>query len=422
MKKRLVACLMGMTMLLAAGCGADGSADDTEAVLPEDTEQTGAGAAEDDWVPAAAAFDLDGKEYVTLCDYSAIPVTITGSYTADDAAVEDYMQQIMGYYGPFYVTDDSKTVIGDGDIVNVDYVGKLDGVAFDNGSAEQQIIDVDNNSSVGMYASGYIAGFTDGLKGAKVGDVVDCPVTFPQEYTNEDLAGKDVVFTFTVNAVMKEVADPGELWSDAERKLYPTDTFLALFQTDTAGEVRSALQEILEMNLEQQRLNDIFAGVQEYLLENCTIDIPEDYLEARVSDYRHRYIEAYCAGDESQLGAYLQEYQGNTEEEMMELWRDAVSQTVSLELVMDAISQEMGIEIDEDEYAQYVAQAVQEEGCQSEDELYSLYGAGDTAYGERYFREIYRYNRGLDRLIENAAVTEEQAEDGTESVEETETE
>ena len=61
-----------------------------------------------------------------------------------------------------------------------------------------------NNSSTS--GSAYIDGFTDGLIGASVGDVIDSNVTFPDEYPNNpDLAGKEVVFTFTVNSIQKEV-------------------------------------------------------------------------------------------------------------------------------------------------------------------------------------------------------------------------
>lgn len=402
MRKRLTAWILAAGMLIVAGCGSqgDGEMGDTETVQPE-----GSGIAdlpEAEWKPAAAAFELNGSDYVTLCDYSAIPVTLTGDYTVDDADVQEYFSQVFEYYAPFYVTDTQKTVIGDGDIVNVDYVGKLDGVPFDGGSAENQMIDVDNNSSVGYYASPYIAGFTDGLKGAAVGDVIDCDVTFPENYGNTELAGKAVVFTFTVNAILKEVSSVEEI----------DDTFAQeQFSVDTVEEMYGVVRDALTAGAEQTRLSDIIQGVQDYLLDNCTVEIPQDYLEARVSDYRHQFIENYCSGDESQLETFLSEYYGKSVEEMEETWYDGMEQTISIEFVTDAIAQELGIQVDEAEYAEYVARAVEEEYCSTADELYALYGYGDAAYGEKYFRDIYRYSRTLEVLAESAAVEEAPAED-----------
>lgn len=403
MKKRVSAWILCATLLFAAGCGSTDSGDESTSGT-ESAGFVGAGLTDadatgrqEDWQPLSAAYDMNGSDYVTLCDYSEIPVTITGDYTVEDADVEEYFAQIFTYYAPFYVTDTDKTVIGDGDIVNVDYVGKLDGVAFEGGSAQNQMIDVDNNSSVGYYASRYIDGFTDGLRGASVGDVIDCDVTFPEEYGNTDLAGKAVVFTFTVNAILKEVSSIEEI----------DDTFAKeQFNVDTVEEMYGIVRDALVASAEQTRLGDVIQEVQNYLLENCEVEIPEEYLNARISDYRHQFIENYCAGDESQLEAYLSDYYGRTVEEMEEIWHDGVERTISIEFVVDAIAQELGIEVDEAEYAEYVAQAVEEEYCNTAEELYTLYGYGDAAYGEKYFRDIYRYGKALEALADTAVVEE----------------
>ena len=174
MKKRVLALLLCVsTAISMTGCGSKGeSVEATEAV--ENTEST-------EEVPAVplAQYDLKGSDYVTLCDYSAIPVTISGDYDVTDQDVLDYVEKIFTQGGPFYTADPDKTTVEEGDIVNVDYVGKLDGEAFSGGTAEDQNIDVSNNSSTS--GSAYIDGFTDGLIGASVGDVIDSNVTFPDD-------------------------------------------------------------------------------------------------------------------------------------------------------------------------------------------------------------------------------------------------
>ena len=129
------------TAISMTGCGSKSeSVEATEAV--ENTEST-------EELPAVplAQYDLKGSDYVTLCDYSAIPVTISGDYDVTDQDVLDYVEKIFTQGGPFYTADPDKTTVEEGDIVNVDYVGKLDGEAFSGGTAEDQNIDVSNNSS-----------------------------------------------------------------------------------------------------------------------------------------------------------------------------------------------------------------------------------------------------------------------------------
>ena len=95
---------------------------------------------------------------------------------------------------PSYSTDKSLTV-KDGDTVNIDYVGKIDGTAFDGGSTNGQGTDL-------VIGSGsYIDDFEDQLVGAHPGDEVEVTVTFPDDYSAADLAGKEAVFDVTVNGI-----------------------------------------------------------------------------------------------------------------------------------------------------------------------------------------------------------------------------
>ena len=95
---------------------------------------------------------------------------------------------------PSYSTDTSLTV-KDGDTVNIDYVGKIDGTAFDGGSTNGQGTDL-------VIGSGsYIDDFEDQLVGAHPGDEVEVTVTFPDDYGAADLAGKEAVFDVTVNGI-----------------------------------------------------------------------------------------------------------------------------------------------------------------------------------------------------------------------------
>ena len=93
-----------------------------------------------------------------------------------------------------YSTDTSLTV-ADGDTVNIDYVGTVDGVEFDGGSTQGMGTDLTIGSGL------YIDDFEEQLIGAHPGDTVEVNVTFPDSYGVEELNGKDAVFTVTVNGI-----------------------------------------------------------------------------------------------------------------------------------------------------------------------------------------------------------------------------
>ncbi len=103
-----------------------------------------------------------------------------------------------------------------GDCVNIDYCGKLDGVAFSGGTAKNVQLFLSD------YDNGYIPGFTEGIIGHSVGQTFDVDVTFPENYGAADLAGKAVVFTMTLNGICDlSVSDKDvESYPDNDYKTY----------------------------------------------------------------------------------------------------------------------------------------------------------------------------------------------------------
>jgi trigger factor len=405
MKKRILALLLcASTVISMTGCGSKGeSAEATEAV--ENTESTEEAPA----VPLAK-YDLKGSDYVTLCDYSVIEVTISGDYEVTDQDVLDYVEKIFTQGGPFYTADPDKTTVEEGDIVNVDYVGKLDGEAFQGGTAENQNIDVSNNSSAS--GTSYIDGFTDGLLGASVGDVIESNVTFPEDYNNEDLAGKEVVFTFTVNSIQKEVT------VDTMDDEFASEQF----HVDSVDAVYEQVRQYLESSAESTHKNDIYSAIEDYLLDNCTVDMPADYRSDVIEAIRQNFISRYCDGDESQMESVLTSY-GYTEESIEQEWSDSVESSIKLELIVKAIAEKEDIQIDDTEFENYVNNIVSNGGYGDADTLYSNYGYGDAVYGENQIRVIYLAGLVLDKLSETAVVTENAVEEteSTEAAESTET-
>lgn len=416
MKKRIVALLLCMaTVTTMTACNKkEETVEGTEAVETEDTEGEEKSAYTG---KRSGEFDLNYEDYVTLADYSNIEVSISGDYEVEDADVDDYISQMFEYYGPYYEADETKTVIAEGDIVDVNYVGKKDGEAFEGGTAENQIIDVSNNCSTS--GTSYIEGFTDGLIGASVGDEIDCNVTFPEDYQSEELAGQEVVFTFTINAIEKEITQD-QMTDEFVQENFGADSIDAMNE-----EVRSYLVNTAEHN----KSNDTYTAIQDWLVENCTVEIPQDYLDARVAEYQYNFEQQNCS-DGTSLEDYLSTYYGYTLDQALELWTEYMEENVKLEFILITISQKEGLELDEEEYTTYISNLISNSsstyGTSFEDEeaLYSFYGMGHAEEGEEYLRRIYVANLALDQLKEKATVTvvepTEETEEATEAVEDTE--
>lgn len=408
MKKKGVLLLLGIMMTVSmTACGGDKNQDNGEATEIVETTETAEESRKTDVVAASSAFDLNASDYVELCDYSAIEAVITGDYEVTDADVKEYLEQMFNAYGPFYRADPDKTTVAEGDIVNVDYVGTLNGEAFEGGTAENQNIDVYGNCAAGG-ATGYIEGFTEGLKTAAVGDVIDCDVTFPEDYGSTELAGKEVVFTFTVNSIQKEMTidDVDDAFAKEQ------------FETDTVEEMYEQIRSYLEMTAEYNKESDTYKALQTYLVDNSKVEVPQDYLEARVADYKRQFIEGSCGGDASQLESYLNTYYGKTEEEMDASWKEGMESSIGLEFIMATIAEELDITVDEAEYEEYIQNVATNSGYESVEAMYELYGYGDAVYGEKYVKNLYRYDRALDKVLETAIVTVQEPAEDTEEVSE----
>jgi trigger factor len=319
----------------------------------------------------------------TLADYVGIDVSLTGDYAVTDADVEDIIDSILSSAGidTREVTD--RTIVQDGDLVNVDYTGYLDGEAFDGGSATDTVVEISDDN-------GYIDGFTDGLIGAEVGTTIDCPVTFPEDYGVDSLNGQDVIFTFTINGIYENVTID-TLSDDAVE-----ENFGDKYDVHTAQE----LWDYVEDYLTDQAISNF---IEDYMLENSEVTVPEDYLEARLNEYQDSYATNYY-GDLETMETYM-EYYGTTLEEVRETWREYLDSSIQLELIFEAIASKENMEVDEEGYDEYLQNIISSYSS-DEETIYETFGNGDAEKGKAYVQRMYLMNKALDFTIENANVEE----------------
>ena len=174
-KKLLTAVLLTMTMLLAGCSGKDAGEEATgssESINPED--------------------------YVKIGTLEGIEVTAEVEGEITEADVDAQIESELNYYVQYanmydYEAVPDKTVVEDGDMVNIDYEGIKDGEAFAGGTAKGAYLEIGSGS--------FIDGFESGLVGHSVGEAVDLNLTFPENYSSTDLAGQAVVFHVTINSI-----------------------------------------------------------------------------------------------------------------------------------------------------------------------------------------------------------------------------
>ena len=356
----------------------------------KDKDKTGDTASEDSAAKSTTESTVEDlnynpADYVTLGEFENVPVTISGNYDTSDEAVEAYIAEQLAKLD--YVKDEDATEVKKDSVVNVDYTGLKDGVAFDGGTAVNQTIDVGKNASVD--GTTYIDGFTSGLVGAKVGDTVDCDVTFPENYGSAELAGQQVVFRFTVNYICKAAATVDGLTDEVVKEN---------FDYDSVAEYRKAMKAELEENVNAQKTSDIRSAVINTVVANATISgYPEEIVSQRKEAYLESYVTQYGGYDnfEAQMSAY-----GIDMDSFMADMEDGIKTNLETEMVFGLIADTLGLKLDEDGFSEYCQKMMTNNGVSSLDELYGNYG-GSTATGENYLRRIYICNKAVEYCIDH---------------------
>jgi trigger factor len=381
MKKKLVAAVLCAAMVISvSACGSSDTNTEAEESIAVAVESTESGEA----TVSSLDIEVDALSCVTtLADYNGIAVSLTGDYAVTDEDVEDKINFYLSNRGidTREVTD--RTTVQEGDLVNVDYTGYLDGETFDGGSATGSTIEISDDN-------GFIPGFTDGLIGAEVGTTLDCPVTFPEDYGVDSLNGQEVIFTFTINSIYEYVT-----FEDLDDDVVE-ETFGDTDDVHTAQELWDYAKNYL---IEQT----IPYYVQNYLLENSEVTVPEDYLEARLNEYQDSYATNYY-GDLETMETYM-EYYGTTLEEVRETWREYLDSSIRLELIFEVIASKENMEVDDEGYDEYLQNIISSYSS-DEESVYETFGNGDAEKGKAYVQRMYLMNKALDFTIENANVEE----------------
>lgn len=323
-------------------------------------------------------------------------------YIKEDATkqtFENYFANIAYAAGASVVKVTDRDAIQDGDLVKIDYTGYYDGVAFKSGTATDQYVDVKNNCiidlSTGEVVKTLDAGFSDVLKGAKVGSEVSADITLSDNYgtttlidgdndtandVKVDLSGKKVTFKYTIKEIQIEVTP--ESVTDAIVKEY--------FEPDYGV---STTEDFLKAVKGELGFNYVVSNV----IENSTFDISDDYMNKRVDQYQKVFEDLYCDKD-TDLNTVLQYFQTTLEAARKE-WATTLESQIKSELVFAALVEAEKLTVDEaelDEYVKNVQKDANTEGgneyLKEVENIYKMMGAGNAETGK-----VYWMNQGAVR-------------------------
>jgi trigger factor len=308
---------------------------------------------------------VDVSKYITLVDYKNISVPADEVAATDEEVEEDINSTLESYN---YVSDDSTLEVADGDVVNIDYEGKIDDEDFDGNTSNGSGYDLTIGSGT------FVDDFEEQLIGSHPGDELTVEVTFPDDYSNSDIAGKDAVFTVTINGI---TVTP-EL----------TDDFVAenldIDGVTTADEYRA----YVENTFYEDHLEDYLTN---YIYENSTVNsYPKSYLKdiKSILKYDDEYMMSYYNSMFESYGMTgygydnLWDYAGEDVTDEISYEKDLTSRakdTVKTAFVYQAIFEDAGLSIDVDAI---LSEMTDEYGEDYAQQMLDSYGQGYMAQAE----------------------------------------
>lgn len=305
------------------------------------------------------------SKHIKLAKYEQIVVD-----TSSKEYKETYKDVIsLDVYNYDLYVKTTEGVVKDGDNVNIDYVGKKDGVAFEGGTAENYNLLIGSDS--------FIDGFEDGLIGKNIGSTVNLNLTFPKDYGSEELAGKAVVFTVKINYVK----------SDVERK--PEEYYKEL-DFDTYEDYAKDLKE---------------RAVKDHIIKilKDTSEI-ESYPEADAEIIYKAYKNILDSEVQNNYGVNLQtylQYMNQSEDDFKkEIIEDQIHPIMDEQMVLYSIFDKEKMELDKNLINERINEKVKQYNTTSV--------TADTIinfYGEYYFEYSVIYDEVVEFLYKNVKIS-----------------
>ena len=265
------------------------------------------------------------KPDVTLGEYKGVEVKREHTLVTEDE-VNAEIEKERNKQAAEVAVDDRP--VAEGDTVNLDYSGSVDGVKFAGGTAEAQTLKIGSHT--------FIPGFEEQMVGMNIGEEKDLEVTFPQEYHAEELAGKKAVFHVKVNGI-----------TETQLPALDDDFAKDISEFDTLDEYKADVRAKLEAQAAERDNNAFTNAVIEKVMENATVEIPEAMVERQI-DSMVRNFEARLAQQGLKLADFIK-YTGQDEKSFRNQYREQAEKSVRANLVLEAVENAENFEATEEE-------------------------------------------------------------------------
>lgn len=324
---------------------------------------------------STAEADMTGTKYsaeVTLPEYKNITIAESLVEVTDDLKKKVDFNVLLATIADFTNVEQLEGTVENYDVVNIDYVGTINGAEFEGGTAE--------GVNLGIGSGDFIDGFEDGLVGVKTGSTVTLSLQFPEDYGNEELNGKDVVFEVTVNYIL---GMNDEFISDNSELLR-----YFLYRYFSKAELVKTEAEYREIVNEGLKVQNIISSVFEKISSETEIVENEDEINAYITENMSTY-EAMAESYEMTVEEILSYSTGYTSVEEFEAYLRQIHKNMVL---MMALAQEEGISVTEEEYEDvvnamvYISSGEYEDIAAFEADYEKQDMVDDILYGKVYYK------------------------------------
>lgn len=309
--------------------------------------------------------------------------------------VENHLKSLQERHARLESVEDRP--IQEGDTAVIDFEGFIDGEAFSGGKGEDYSLEIGSGS--------FIPGFEEQLIAMEVGEEREIAVDFPEDYQQEDLAGKKAVFKVKVKEIKEKV-------------ILPLDDEFAkdVSEFETIEELREDVKAKIEESAKEESKNILKNKVLEKVLEDCEVNLPDVMVERKID----QFMQDMDQGMQRQ-GITLEKYLEITQssrEDLREEYRARAEEAVKAELTLEEIAKQENIEISEEELDKEF-ESMAESYQQDKEKIKGMFQMQGTL---DMLKKNMLMEKTLDILVEQSEVIElssdEQEEQGAEEKEE----
>ena len=313
------------------------------------------------------------KPDVTLGEYKGVEVKREHTLVTEDEVNAEIEKERNKQAAEVSVED---RAVAEGDTVNLDYSGSVDGVKFAGGTAEAQTLKIGSHT--------FIPGFEEQMVGMNIGEEKDLEVTFPEEYHAKELAGKKAVFHVKVNSI-----------TETQLPALDDDFAKDISEFDTLDEYKANVRAKLEAQAAERDNNAFTNAVIEKVMENATVEIPEAMVERQI-DSMVRNFEARLAQQGLKLADFIK-YMGQDEKSFRNQYREQAEKSVRANLVLEAVENAENFEATEEEIDAEIAKFAGQVGQDVENLKKNL-----TEGDREYFKADVIRDKAVKFLCDNA--------------------